>query len=52
MKFTKEKFERAFTVKVGQEGSPHLGITIARKPDEVLIEEDFIFSKLMTIIYK
>ncbi|MHA8108440.1 type I restriction endonuclease subunit R [Aquirufa sp. A-Brett2-W8] len=41
MKFTEEKLERAFTELLGQEGFPHhLGITIARKPDEVLIEED------------
>ena len=41
MKFTEEKLERAFTELLGQEGFPHhLGITIDRKPDEVLIEED------------
>lgn len=41
MKFTEEKLERAFTELLGQEGFPHhLGITIARKQDEVLIEED------------
>lgn len=41
MKFTEEKLERAFTELLGQEGFPHhLGITIIRKPDEVLIEED------------
>lgn len=41
MKFTEEKLERAFTELLGQEGYPHhLGITIARRPDEVLIEED------------
>jgi type I restriction enzyme R subunit len=41
MKFTEEKLERAFTELLGQEGfSHHSGITIARKPDEVLIEED------------
>jgi len=41
MKFTEEKLERAFTELLGQEGfSHHLGITIVRKPDEVLIEED------------
>jgi hypothetical protein len=40
-KFTEEKLERAFTELLGQEGFPHhLGITITRKPDEVLIEED------------
>ncbi|MFA6334178.1 MAG: HsdR family type I site-specific deoxyribonuclease [Bacteroidales bacterium] len=41
MKFTEEKLEKAFTELLGQEGfSHHLGITVARKPDEVLIEED------------
>jgi type I restriction enzyme R subunit len=41
MKFTEEKLERAFTELRGQEGFPHhIGISIARKPDEVLIEED------------
>jgi type I restriction enzyme R subunit len=41
MKFTEEKLEGAFTELLGQEGFPHhLGITIARKVDEVLIEED------------
>ncbi len=41
MKFTEEKLEKAFTELLGHEGFPHhLGITIARKPDEVLIEED------------
>ncbi|MFN7601354.1 MAG: type I restriction endonuclease, partial [Bacteroidota bacterium] len=41
MKFTEDKLERAFTELLGQEGFPHhLGITIARKPEEVLIEED------------
>lgn len=41
MKFSEEKLEKAFTELLGQEGfSHHLGITIARKPDEVLIEED------------
>ena len=41
MKFTEEKLERAFTELLGQEGFPHhLGITIARRPEEVLIEED------------
>ncbi len=37
MKFTEEKLEKAFTELLGQEGFPHyLGITIVRKPDEVL----------------
>ena len=41
MKFTEEKLEKAFAELLGQEGFPHhLGITIARKPEEVLIEED------------
>lgn len=41
MKFTEEKLEKAFAELLGQEGFPHhLGITISRKPDEVLIEED------------
>lgn len=41
MKFTEEKLEKAFPELLGQEGfSHHLGITITRKPDEVLIEED------------
>jgi len=41
MKFTEEKLEKAFTELLGQEGFPHhFGISIARKPEEVLIEED------------
>jgi len=41
MKFTEEKLEKAFTELLWKEGFPHhLGITITRKPDEVLIEED------------
>lgn len=41
MKFTEEKLEKAFTELLRQEGFPHhLGITINRKPEEVLIEED------------
>ncbi len=41
MKFTEEKLERAFTELLVQEGFPHhLGITISRKPEEVLIEQD------------
>ncbi|MFA5434186.1 MAG: type I restriction endonuclease, partial [Candidatus Paceibacterota bacterium] len=41
LRFTEEKLEKAFAELLGQEGfSHHLGITIARKPDEVLIEED------------
>ncbi|WP_026764598.1 type I restriction endonuclease subunit R [Sediminibacterium salmoneum] len=41
MKFTEEKLEKAFTELLGQEGFPHhLGVTINRKTEEVLIEED------------
>ena len=41
MKFTEEKLEKAFTELLGQEGfTHHLGITINRRPEEVLIEED------------
>ena len=41
MKFTEQKLEKAFTELLGQEGYPHhSGITITRKSDEVLIEED------------
>lgn len=41
MKFTEEKLEKTFAELLGVEGFPHhLGITIARKPDEVLIEDD------------
>lgn len=41
MKFTEAKLEQAFTELLGNEGFPHhLGITIKRPPDEVLIEED------------
>jgi type I restriction enzyme R subunit len=41
MKFTEEKLEKAFAELLEQEGFTHqLGITISRKPDEVLIEED------------
>lgn len=41
MKFTEAKLEKVFTELLGKEGFPHhLGITLARKPDEVLIEED------------
>ncbi len=41
MKFTEEKLEKAFTELLGQEGFPHhLGITITRKPEDVLLEED------------
>jgi type I restriction enzyme R subunit len=41
MKFTEEKLEKAFAELLEQEGFPHhLGLTIARKADEVLIEAD------------
>ncbi|MEO7048611.1 MAG: type I restriction endonuclease [Ferruginibacter sp.] len=41
MKFTEEKLEQAFTELLGNQGFPHhLGITIKRQADEVLIEED------------
>jgi type I restriction enzyme R subunit len=41
MKFTEAQLEKAFTELLGQEGYPHhLGYSIVRKPDEVLIEED------------
>ncbi len=41
MKFTEEKLEKAFAELLGQEGFSHqLGITISRRIDEVLIEED------------
>ena len=46
MKFTEEKLEKAFTELLGQEGfSHHLGVSIVRKPDEVLL----LLSKLATI---
>ena len=42
MKFTEQKLEKAVTELLGQEGyHHHSGITITRKSDEVLIEEDF-----------
>jgi type I restriction enzyme R subunit len=41
MKFTEEKLEKAFTDLLRQEGFPHhFGISINRKTDEVLIEDD------------
>ncbi len=41
MRFTEEKLEQAFTELLVQEGFIHqLGITIPRRPDEVLIEDD------------
>jgi type I restriction enzyme, R subunit len=40
MKFSEAQLENAFTKLLGQEGFPdHLGITITRKPDEVLVGE-------------
>jgi len=39
--FTEAKLEQSFIELLGQEGfSHHLGVTISRKPEEVLIEED------------
>lgn len=39
--FTEARLEQSFTELLGQEGFPHhIGISISRKPDEVLIEED------------
>ncbi len=41
MQFTEEKLEKVFIDLLQQEGYPHhLGVTITRKPEEVLIEED------------
>ena len=41
MKFTEEKLEKAFAELLAKEGhSHHLGVTITRQPEEVLIEED------------
>jgi len=41
MKFTESQLEKAFVELLGKEGFPHQpGIQIARKPDEVLIEDD------------
>jgi len=41
MKFTEEKLEKAFTELLGQEGfTHHVGISLIRMPEEVLIEED------------
>lgn len=41
MKFTEGKLEKAFIDLLGQEGFPHhIGASISRKPDEVIIEED------------
>ena len=43
MKFTEEKLESAFIELLGNENFPHhLGITIVRPVDEVLIEEDLL----------
>jgi type I restriction enzyme R subunit len=43
MKFTEEKLESAFIELLGNEKFPHhLGITIKRQVDEVLIEEDLL----------
>lgn len=46
MKFTEAKLEKVFTELLGNEGySLHLGNTIKRSPDELLIEEDCITLK-------
>ena len=43
MKFTEEKLEKAFTELLANEGFPHhLGSTIVRGAEEVIIEEDLI----------
>ena len=43
MKFTEDKLEKAFIELLGQEGFPHhLGISITRPVDEVLIEDDLL----------
>jgi len=43
MKFTEEKLEKAFIELLGNEGFPHhLGNSISRSIDEVLIEEDLL----------
>jgi type I restriction enzyme R subunit len=43
MKFTEEKLEKAFTELLANEGFPHhLGNTLVRNLDEVIIEEDLI----------
>jgi len=43
MKFTEDKLEKAFTELLGMEGySHHLGNSIVRTVDEVLIEEDLL----------
>jgi type I restriction enzyme R subunit len=43
MKFTEEKLEKAFTELLANEGFPHhLGNTIVRSVEEVIIEEDLI----------
>ena len=41
MKFTEAKLEAAFTKLLGNEGYPHsFGLTLIRKPEEVLLVED------------
>ena len=43
MKFTEEKLEKAFTELLDIEGFPHhLGNTIIRAVDEVIIESDLL----------
>jgi type I restriction enzyme R subunit len=50
MKFAEEKLERAFTELLGQEGySHHIGISSARKPDVMLIEEELLLFIVATI---
>ncbi|MEO6190296.1 MAG: hypothetical protein ABIP47_06760 [Saprospiraceae bacterium] len=40
MKFTEETLEKVFTELLRQEGlSHHFGITIVRKPDEILLKQ-------------
>ena len=51
MRFTEASLEKAFTELLGQEGFPHhLGNTISRKSEEVLIEEDLL--KFLLAQYK
>lgn len=53
MKFTEDKLEQAFIELLGQEGfSHHLGRTIVRPVDEVLIEEDLLSYLLSKYAYQ
>jgi type I restriction enzyme R subunit len=46
--FTEARLEQSFIELLGQEGFPHhLGITLTRKPDEVLIWKTLILSILV-----